>query len=131
MRSVRTGSPTRWVASTMNEGQPRYSPDGRFVAFKSDRSGAWEVWVADADGGSPRQLTHLGAYIVGFPRWSPDGKRIVFHGRVPDIAQIYVVDVDGYQFRNRFYGSILVIGWEACLRPRSIFGGPSVSAPGG
>jgi Tol biopolymer transport system component len=78
----------------MNEGQPRYSPDGRYVAFTSDRSGASEVWMADADGSSPRQLTHLGAYIAGFPRWSPDGKRIVFHARLPDIAQLYLVDVD-------------------------------------
>jgi Tol biopolymer transport system component/DNA-binding winged helix-turn-helix (wHTH) protein len=87
------GQAARWAMSTTAQEKPYYSPDGRSVALVSSRSGTPEVWVADATGANARQLTRLGAYIIGFTRWSPDGTKIAFHARVPDIAQIYVVDV--------------------------------------
>jgi Tol biopolymer transport system component len=87
------GQATRWAVSTAGQSKPYFSPDGRSVAFDSLRSGNEEAWLADATGANPRQLTHLGAYIVGFTRWSPDGTKIAFQARVPDIAQIYVIDV--------------------------------------
>jgi serine/threonine protein kinase len=83
------------VRSSAENSMPRLSPDGRTLAFTSDRSGFEEVWLADADGKNQRQLTRLHAYIVGFPRWSPDGKQIAFHARLPEVPQIYVVDAEG------------------------------------
>ncbi|HEX4170267.1 MAG TPA: winged helix-turn-helix domain-containing protein [Bryobacteraceae bacterium] len=78
------------VHSSATEENPNFSPDGRFLSFSSNRSGADEVWLADADGRNSRQLTHLGAYIVGYPpQWSPDSKSVIFHARVPSEAQIY------------------------------------------
>ena len=66
-------------------GQPSgFSPDGRQIAFVSTRSGAPELYgVCDADGGAPRQLTHLGAHVLNSSAWSPDGTQIAFHARVP------------------------------------------------
>jgi Tol biopolymer transport system component/DNA-binding winged helix-turn-helix (wHTH) protein len=87
------GEAKRFVYSTANESQPRFSPDGRLLAFKSNRSGASEVWLADSDGRNPRQLTYTGAYIVGYPRWSPDSNFLVFHARLSDEAQVYTIRV--------------------------------------
>jgi Tol biopolymer transport system component/DNA-binding winged helix-turn-helix (wHTH) protein len=89
-----TGPPQDFLRSTEDDGHPDFSPDGRRVAFVSSRGGAGEVWVADADGSNPRQLTHLGAHVLSYPKWSPDGARIAFHARLPDVAEVYIVDVN-------------------------------------
>jgi Tol biopolymer transport system component len=87
------GEAKRFVYSTATEAQPRFSPDGRLLAFRSNRSGADEIWLADSDGQNPRQLTHIGAYIAGYPRWSLDSSFVVFHARLPDEAQVYTIRV--------------------------------------
>ena len=79
------------VQSSAGESQPRFSPDGRSMAFNSQRSGASEVWLADSDGENPRQLTHLSFYIAGYLRWSPDSQSLAFHARLPKEPHIYVV----------------------------------------
>ena len=89
-----TGPPQVLQRSTEDDAHPDYSPNGRWITFVSGRSGAAEVWVANADGSSPRQLTHLGAHVASYPKWSPDGTKIAFHARVPDVAEVYVVDVN-------------------------------------
>ena len=81
------------VQSSAGESQPRFSPDGRSMAFTSQRSGASEVWLADSDGENPRQLTHLSFYIAGYLRWSPDSQSLAFHARLPKEPHIYVVRV--------------------------------------
>jgi Tol biopolymer transport system component/DNA-binding winged helix-turn-helix (wHTH) protein len=89
------GQPVPRAKSTSIERHPRLSPDGRELAFISNRSGKTALWVADADGSSPRQLSDLDAFVTGYPRWSPDGKRIVFHASAPNHERlIYIVNVD-------------------------------------
>ena len=51
------GTPFKLIPSTRNELWPTYSPDGKRIAFSSDRSGNFEVWVCDSDGSNPVQLT--------------------------------------------------------------------------
>ena len=89
-----SGPPEILKWSTEHSSHPDYSPDGRLVAFISARTGSAELWVANADGGNPRQLTHLGGHVTSYPKWSPDGTKIAFHARVPDVAEVYVVDVN-------------------------------------
>src|SRR5262249_24618560 len=56
---------------------PQYSPDGRQLAFASDRSGHFDIWTMDRHGGSLRNLPNAGAQQnVYRPVWAPDGRRI-------------------------------------------------------
>jgi Tol biopolymer transport system component len=66
------------IASTRLDASPSWSPDGKRIAFKSDRSGTQELWVSDADGSNPLQLTSFEGPSVIYPRWSPNGQRIIF-----------------------------------------------------
>jgi Tol biopolymer transport system component len=89
-------APVKVIASTRDDIVWSYSPDGKRIAFSSDRdSKSWELWVADADGGNQRRLTDFGAW--GFmAEWSPAGDRISFHGQPPNkILGVYVIDVRG------------------------------------
>src|SRR4029450_3747683 len=62
-----------------NEGRPSWSPDGRQIAFASDRNGNLEVYVMNASGGDQRRLTRTnGGGSSSDPAWSPDGRRIAF-----------------------------------------------------
>ena len=57
---------------------PRWSADGKKIAFVSDRSGSYEIWTIDADGTNLRQVTFTGIPGTSFPLWSPDGKQLLF-----------------------------------------------------
>jgi len=57
---------------------PRWSPDGRRIAFASDRSGKYEIWTVALDGTNLRQHTFSGESSASFPLWSPDGRRLLF-----------------------------------------------------
>ena len=84
------------VASSRYQTAPDYSPDGTKIAFMSNRSGNWEIWVSDSDGSNVLQLSSFGTKDTGSPRWSPDGKLIAFDSRVgSDVANIYLVDPRG------------------------------------
>lgn len=67
------------ISSTWDELIAAYSPDGSRIAFMSTRSGGWAIWVANADGSSPRQVTNWG--FENLPSWSPDGQSIGFTSR--------------------------------------------------
>ena len=70
--------PSMLTASTRRDEGPVYSPDGRKLSFFSDRTGSYEVWVCDADGGHPRALTAFAGAFAGLSDWSPDGRTLVF-----------------------------------------------------
>jgi len=80
-------------SNTFNSGA-QVSPDGKVVAFESERSGATEIWKCDADGSDPIELTSYGGH-AGTPRWSPDGKWIAFDNRPQEHSQIWIMDPDG------------------------------------
>jgi tricorn protease len=76
---------------------PRFSPDGRWIAFTSNRLGNADVWVIPAEGGEPRQLTfHSGGDVV--VTWTPDARRVVFRsgrGFLQWHQELWSVSVDG------------------------------------
>lgn len=59
------------------EGQPRYSPDGKLIAFLSDRDGSENLWIARADGSEPRQMSKDKQSIFTSPSWTPDGDYVL------------------------------------------------------
>ena len=74
----------KWLTNDAARGElgPRYSPDGRRIAYFSNRGGAERecIWVMDADGVNPIKLVEDN-YINVFPRWAPDGQQLVFVSR--------------------------------------------------
>ena len=56
--------------------QPRFSPDGRWIAFTSDRSGGDNIWIMDRDGKSPQQVTKETFRLPNSPAWTPDSQYI-------------------------------------------------------
>ncbi len=89
------GEAERLIASTRLENNPDYSPKGDSVAFMSSRSGSTEIWLSNADGSNPRQLTSIGGPLTANPRWSPDGTAILFDSRLKGSADLHVVPVQG------------------------------------
>lgn len=90
------GGTRRFLSSTLTDFHPEFSPDGKRIAFSSARSsGINEIWVANADGSNPSQLTASTGPSVA-PRWSPDGRWLAFSTRAAgnqwDVA---VVDPSG------------------------------------
>jgi Tol biopolymer transport system component len=85
--------PQRLIGSNWWDSHPAYSPDGRKIAFQSDRSGVGSIWLSDDRGRDPAQLTTLQA--SGTPRWSPDGRQIVFDSLEAGNSDIYVTEVEG------------------------------------
>jgi Tol biopolymer transport system component len=73
-----------------------YSPDGKQIAFCSDRDGDADIYLMNADGSHVRQLTNAPGYDGG-PFISPDGKWVVFRSdrKKAEHLQIYVIGIDG------------------------------------
>jgi dipeptidyl aminopeptidase/acylaminoacyl peptidase len=81
---LRGGEPKRLTASPASDSQPRWSPDGRTIAFLSTRSGLPQIWTIDPDGGEAVQLTRMSTGASG-PVWCPKGLAIAFVSSVfPD-----------------------------------------------
>jgi Tol biopolymer transport system component/DNA-binding winged helix-turn-helix (wHTH) protein len=75
---------------------PEFSPDGKRLAFLSDRLGRMEVWICNRDGSDLIELTKLGgAKSAGPPRWSPDGQRIAFNSALGEHSVIFVMKAEG------------------------------------
>ena len=88
--------PRRLTDAPSVSNDPAWSPDGRRIAFESNRGGDYDVYVMNADGSHVRDLTNHPA-LDASPAWSPDGKKIAF---VSDRArkghrEIYVMNADG------------------------------------
>jgi len=73
------GSDLRQLTNdSFNNTNPIWSPDGKKIAFISDRSGSYEIWTMNRDGSGLEQLTDTPDVRATEPIWSPDGQRMVY-----------------------------------------------------
>src|SRR5690348_2633655 len=78
---VAGGEPRRLTTAPGTNNHPRWSPDGKTIAFTSSRGGSTQVWLLPFEGGEARQLTRLPIDVSG-PIWSPRGDQIAFAAEV-------------------------------------------------
>lgn len=89
----------------------KWSPDGSKIVFASNRSGAYEIYVMNADGSGQVQLTEgrRGAY----PTWSPDGRRIAYLATIGKTDQVRVMRADGSGDRKiATFGYAFELAWS-------------------
>jgi tricorn protease len=103
------GRPWRLSADGVPVSHPRFSPDGRWVAWTSRRDGHPEVHVAPAEGGESRRLTYWGSHGTRVCGWTPEGEilavtswRQAFYHR----THAYAVPVDGEPARPMNWGPV-------------------------
>ncbi len=99
--ALRTGIP--W------EVQPRFSPDGKKILFTSDAGGGDNIWIMDADGANPSQLTKESFRLLNNPAWMPDGQYFIARkhftsGRSLGAGEMWMYHItggDGFQLTKR------------------------------
>lgn len=94
------GTATRIAYGLAFEHQPRFSPDGRRIAFTSDRGGGDNIWVMNRDGSDKRQVTKEDFRLLNQPSWSPDGRFIAAKkhfttGRSLGTGEVWLYHVSG------------------------------------
>ena len=90
---------TRLTDNAARDVYPRFSPDGNWIAFSSNREGNYDVYVVATTGGKPRQLTFHSA-DDNVVNWTPDGKKIIFtstrgNGVFPSVSTLWEIPVEG------------------------------------
>ncbi|RME76138.1 MAG: hypothetical protein D6784_06515 [Chloroflexi bacterium] len=78
---------------------PVWSPDGQWMAYNSKASGNWDIYIMQADGSNPRQVTQAPENDLS-PAWSPDGSMLAFESNRDGNVEVYVVNADGRNPRN-------------------------------
>ena len=96
--SEKGGQPARLTVHTARDVYPRFSPDGKWLAFSSDRYGNYDVFLMSAEGGTPKRVTFHSAQDIAVS-WTPDSKKILFQSVrgefFPGIPGLYQVSVEG------------------------------------
>lgn len=86
--------PAALVSEKGDKVRPELSPDGKKVAFESNRMGFWDIWTCDVNGTNCDQITSLHG-TAGRARWSPNGRYIAFEFHPNERSEIYMVEVPG------------------------------------
>ncbi len=111
------GGRPRQITREGRNTRPRFSPDGKSIAFLSSRGGSQQIWVMSADGSNPRQVTRLSTGADGH-LWSPDGKAFVFTSDIfpgcdaDDACNAKKIDAEEKsKVKARVYTSLLYRHW--------------------
>ncbi|MDX6269084.1 MAG: eukaryotic-like serine/threonine-protein kinase [Acidobacteriota bacterium] len=98
-KTAAAANPLRLTTEIAHDWHPDYSPDGQKIAFASNRDGATEIYVMDADGTNVRRLT-FNTTEDDCPAWSHDGQKIAFQSRRDGQMEVYVMEADGSNQHN-------------------------------
>jgi dipeptidyl aminopeptidase/acylaminoacyl peptidase len=115
---VISGEPRLLASSPASDSTPRWSPDGKRIAFISSRGGTPQIWTVAPEGGEPVQLTNLSTGAAGVI-WSPDGKYLAFASSVyPDAAddaanKAKSEAAEASKVKARLFNTLLVRHWNA------------------
>ena len=82
------------TSNVAEDSTPAWSPDGSKIAFTSNRDGAGDIYLMDADGSDVVRLTYTPARETS-PVWSPDGKKIIFDSERDGNRELYIMNIDG------------------------------------
>jgi len=97
----------------INERDPEWSPDGKTIAFISDRSGTEEIYLMNQDGsGAPEQLTTNGDTYKYELRWSPDGKKILWNDKMLRLSYVDVATKEITVPATATAGEITEFAWS-------------------
>jgi len=96
------GSNQMLITDHTGDTMPSISPRSNKVAFMSNRTGKWEIYVVNIEGTNLLQLTLSGGYNSGLPTWSPDGSHIAFVSDRDNQWAIWVINGDGSGERKLF-----------------------------
>ncbi len=112
LKSVTGVAVTQLTSDPSSDVSPVFSPDGRRIAFASDRGGTWDIWILDLQGGQPVQVTNTPADEL-HPSWSPDGRRLVYASLAPGGGQweLWISDAEAGASR-KFIGYGLFPEWH-------------------
>jgi TolB protein len=94
IRMQADGTNPRQIVAGASEANPEASPDGRSIAFMSQRDGNWEVYLASLDGTGLRRLTRQEGND-GLPTWSPDGRYLAFVSDREGAWAVWIMRPDG------------------------------------
>jgi Tol biopolymer transport system component/DNA-binding winged helix-turn-helix (wHTH) protein len=86
--------PSALISEKGDKMRPELSPNGKKIAFESNRLGFWDIWTCDVEGSSCDQVTSLHG-TAGRPRWSPNGRYIAFEFHPKERSEIYVAEIPG------------------------------------
>ncbi len=111
------GEPRRLTTAPGTNNHPRWSPDGKSVAFASSRGGSTQVWILPIDGGEARQVTRLPIDVAG-PIWSPNGDKIafaaeVYPGKSPKETADRDKEKEAEKSKVRTYDHLMIRHWNA------------------
>ncbi len=90
---IRGGQATRITSGPAYDQQPRFSPDGAWIAFTSDRGGLDNLWICDLAGKKARAVSSEKKSDVSQPSWTPDGDYLIGRKRVTDTSSIGTVEL--------------------------------------
>lgn len=107
LMSVETGETRQLTSGTAVDANPKWSPDGKQIAFMSTRSDKGQLYVIPVDGGEAKQVTTLKQGVGGGPSWSPDSKHLAFTAspieESRDFSKPYRVTRNVYRFNGMEY----------------------------